>query len=186
MKFISSFFNYLRPGVLALALMLANVATASALTKVDDVRIGVSNERTRLVLDLSSRVNFEVFLLENPRRVVVDLPSLQWPGSLQPKSQGFIGDMRFGQFTADKSRLVLDLKQPATVSKSFILGKTSGLPVRLVIDMVPSTAAQFTEQVNADRLRNQQKTASAPAPAAKPVLQTPKPKKRKSQASDCH
>jgi len=161
--------------------VLASLVTANALTNVDDVRIGVSNERTRLVLDLSSRVDFDVFLLENPRRIVVDLPNLQWPDNLQPKPQGVIGGLRFGQFTADKSRLVLDLKQPATVSKNFILGKTSGLPVRLVIDLVAATPAQFTEQVTADRQRNRQKTASAPAPEAKPTLQTPKPKKRKAK-----
>ena len=181
MNFISSFCHYSRLGVLALALVLANLVTANALTNVDDVRIGVSNERTRLVLDLSSRVDFDVFLLENPRRIVVDLPNLQWPDNLQPKPQGVIGGLRFGQFTADKSRLVLDLKQPATVSKNFILGKTSGLPVRLVIDLVAATPAQFTEQVTADRQRNRQKTASAPAPVAKPILQTPKPKKRKAK-----
>ncbi len=163
-----------------MAVLLSNWAAASALTEVADVRLGVSKERTRLVIDLSSRVDFEVFLLENPRRVVVDLPSLKWPEALQTKQKGVIASLRFGQFTADTSRLVLDLSEPAVVGKSFILDKTSGLPVRLVVDLVPTNEAQFAQQANADRLRNQRQAAKPPE-VAPPSIVPPKPSRKASK-----
>ncbi|MGB0479176.1 MAG: AMIN domain-containing protein, partial [Parvibaculales bacterium] len=83
-------------GLLLVALLLVgNFASAFAAT-VKDIRLGVTKERTRIVLDLQSNVDFDIFLLDSPRRVVVDLPSLEWPEN-QPKEAGLVQKLRFGQ-----------------------------------------------------------------------------------------
>ncbi|MDB4106562.1 AMIN domain-containing protein, partial [bacterium] len=176
MKPLSHLANYLSAGAVSLALLAGGAVSAQASPNVTDVRIGSSNERTRLVLDLSERVSFKVFSLENPNRIVVDLPSLEWPEKLQPKVQGLIDSLRFGQFTASKSRLVIDLKTPSLVSKSFVLNRTSGLPVRLAIDLVEATPEKFAQQVRTDRASNKRQLAALPK-VTPPAVSSPSQKR---------
>lgn len=147
--------------------MTMGMTTSAMAEAVKDIRLGVTQERTRVVLDLSEKVDYRVFMLNNPRRVVVDLPSLQWPEE-PPKAGGLIGGIRFGQFTADKSRLVLDAAKPVKIAKSFILNPASGLPHRLVLDLVKTTAAGFDKQVKSDRATAAKRSVAKPAPAPMP------------------
>ena len=153
--------------------VLLLAAPSFAAGQVKDIRLGVSDARTRVVLDLGSKVDYDIFLLDNPRRVVVDLPSMDWPSEV-PKANGLVKNIRFGQFSEDKSRLVIDLTKPAKVAKSFLLDWSSGLPHRLVLDLVSSSSADFRTQVNKDRAAKR-KTTQQEAP---PVF-TPKPKSQK-------
>jgi N-acetylmuramoyl-L-alanine amidase len=165
-----------RTTLLALTLLSSSLAVAaadSATVAVKDIRLGVTAERTRLVLDLGAKVDFDIFLLDLPRRVVVDLPSLAWPKD-QPTVDGLVQKIRFGQFTADKSRLVVDAKGPVRVAKSFLLPPSSGLPHRLVIDLVKTGNKEFADQVAKDRAAKHSAKKAAPAPT--PF--TPKPRKQ--------
>ena len=164
------FFHRFTLSVMAVLLL---AAPSFAAGQVKDIRLGVSDARTRLVLDLGSKVDYDIFLLDNPRRVVVDLPSMDWPSEV-PKANGLVKNIRFGQFSEDKSRLVIDLTKPAKVAKSFLLDWSSGLPHRLVLDLVSSSSADFRTQVNKDRAAKR-KTTQQEAP---PVF-TPKPKSQK-------
>ena len=159
--------------MIAVMAMVFMAVPSLAAGEVKDIRLGVSDARTRVVLDLGSKVDYDTFLLDNPRRVVVDLPSMDWPSEV-PKANGLVKNIRFGQFSEDKSRLVIDLTKPAKVAKSFLLDKSSGLPHRLVLDLVSSSSADFRTQVNKDRAAKR-KTAQQEAP---PVF-TPKPKSQK-------
>ena len=165
-----------RTTLLALTLLSSSLAVAaadSATVAVKDIRLGVTAERTRLVLDLGAKVDFDIFLLDRPRRVVVDLPSLAWPKD-QPTVDGLVQKIRFGQFTADKSRLVIDAKGPVRVAKSFLLPPSSGLPHRLVIDLVKTGNKEFADQVAKDRAAKRSANKAAPAPT--PF--TPMPRKQ--------
>ena len=165
-----------RTTLLALTLLSSSLAVAaadSATVAVKDIRLGVTAERTRLVLDLGAKVDFDIFLLDRPRRVVVDLTSLAWPTD-QPTVDGLVQKIRFGQFTADKSRLVVDAKGPVRVAKSFLLPPSSGLPHRLVIDLVKTGNKEFADQVAKDRAAKHSAKKAAPAPT--PF--TPKPRKQ--------
>ena len=155
-----------RTTLLALTLLSSSLAVAaadSATVAVKDIRLGVTAERTRLVLDLGAKVDFDIFLLDRPRSVVVDLPSLAWPKD-QPTVDGLAQKIRFGQFTADKSRLVVDAKGPVRVAKSFLLPPSSGLPHRLVIDLVKTGNKEFADQVAKDRAAKHSAKKAAPAP----------------------
>jgi N-acetylmuramoyl-L-alanine amidase len=156
-----------RTTLLALTLLsssLAVVAAESATVAVKDIRLGVTAERTRLVLDLGAKVDFDIFLLDRP---------LAWPTD-QPTVDGLVQKIRFGQFTADKSRLVIDAKGPVRVAKSFLLPPSSGLPHRLVIDLVKTGNKEFADQVAKDRAAKRSANKAAPAPT--PF--TPMPRKQ--------
>ena len=168
MRFAKTTFGYLTYALAFVTIITLFGAPALAGT-VKDIRLGVSDERTRVVLDLSKDVKYSVFLLDNPRRVVVDLPTLDWP-SKTPPSDGLVAGVRFGQFTETQSRLVIDVAKPIKVAKDFVLKPASGLPHRLVIDLVPSNAAAFAKQVSKHRAAKKagSKKAARAAPPPPP------------------
>jgi N-acetylmuramoyl-L-alanine amidase len=160
--------------IVALSLFL--LSSASAATEVKNVRAGVTEERTRLVLDLSGKVDFKIFSLDNPRRVVVDFPAMSWPSDGPSlKDKGLVGNIRFGHFTDTQSRLVVDLKKPAIVGKAFTLAPASNLPHRFVIDLVETSGEKFAAQVARDRAAKQR--VATPKAAPEPEIKTPTKKR---------
>ncbi len=156
--------------VFVVSLFLAS--SVSAAPEVSSLRIGASKERTRLVLDMTQNVSFKIFSLDNPRRVVIDFPTVVWPSDdNSAKAQGLINKIRFGHFTDTQSRLVIDLSRPAVVAKSFTLAPASGLPHRFVIDLTETSASKFSQQVQDDRAKKQ--SVAAPAPQPEPELKSP-------------
>ncbi len=77
------------------------------------------------------------FTLSNPDRVVVDVPQVRATGvALPPNYQGrLVRNIRFGQFDASTSRLVIDMAIPAKIVR---VGPEGGN--RLVVEVAPSEA----------------------------------------------
>ena len=61
---------------------------AAGQTVVTDLRVGENAKTTRFVLDLSDRVEFRVFTLADPYRVVIDLPAVGWRLPVRPLPEG--------------------------------------------------------------------------------------------------
>ena len=115
----------------------ANGASAAAPVQVSDVRLWSGPEGTRLVLDLSAPARYEVFTLQNPDRVVVDLARAEL--ALRkglPKGQGRVKTVRAGPQAGGGLRLVLDLDSAQTV-KSFAVGPDGTSGHRLVVELPP-------------------------------------------------
>src|ERR1051326_2067891 len=55
-----------------------SVGATAALPVVLSARIGEHSDRTRFVVELSDPVEFRVFTLANPDRVVIDMPEVLW------------------------------------------------------------------------------------------------------------
>lgn len=135
-------------GVLAVFLVVgqSSLGQASrAAPVVLGVRTGEQPTATRFVLDLSEAIEFRVFVLPNPYRVVIDLPEVDW--RVEPTAdigQGLIRNFRFGLFEAGVSRVVLDVDGPVRVQRSFLLPPNGAFPHRFVLDIAPVNAADFT------------------------------------------
>jgi N-acetylmuramoyl-L-alanine amidase len=99
-------------------------------------------QRTRFVAFLSKAVDFRIFEMTDPFRIVVDLPEadIQVPGA---KERGLVLSSRSGLLSPGKSRIVIDLIEPALVEKSELLPSENGAPARLVIDLVKSSYKAF-------------------------------------------
>ena len=126
---------------LALLLVLAGApgARLSAGPSVArDARVGGDLQRTRFVADLSKEVDFRLFTLADPYRVIVDLPDVkfQLPAGLGDEGRGLVAAYRFGLVAEGKARVVIDLTEPALVDKAFVLPPKDGQPARLVIDLI--------------------------------------------------
>ncbi len=143
-------------GVLALT---ASSATADPPTgRVTSVRFGGEGNATRIVIESDAALKYHVFLLATgANRVVVDLPRVRWSiNGLTTESgagagTGVVASYRYAHNTATTSRLVLDLAQPATVAREFVLaGKGKDEPHRIVIDLDPTTTKAFADAATGD------------------------------------
>jgi N-acetylmuramoyl-L-alanine amidase len=126
--------------VLAGPLLLSS-GPAFAATQVKDVRIWSDAEGTRIVLDLSAHARHEVFTLENPDRVVIDLKGgeLAVP-ERSVELRGPVKALRSGRQPNEVLRLVLDLDGARKVN-SFLIDAEGSAGARLVVDLVPPGAA---------------------------------------------
>ena len=133
---------------LCLSLMLAG--TSALLAKdidISGIRFGQNGEVTRFVLDVSEKAEPSIFLLADPYRVVIDLPEADWRASDKVKGEGAVDGFRHGLFAPGIYRIVLDLKTPAVVKKSFHLAPRGGYDHRLVIDLETTSRTQFLTAV---------------------------------------
>lgn len=147
----------------------ARAATATA----TDLRVGVHTDRTRLVVDLSSKVDVSIFAVVEPNRLIVDLPEIEWRFPSDASQRGGIIDaVRYGLMQPGVSRLVLDLKQPARVANSYVMPPSEGKAFRLVLDLMSTDQASFLAAARAQPAPAQQQAALAPPPAA-PVAPPP-------------
>ena len=122
---------------------LALLATAGALraAEIKDLRVWASPESTRVVLDLSGAVDYKLFPLTGPDRLVLDLQAstLSSGFRLQDVAKGALRQVRTGKQGDRDLRIVLDLNETAR-PKSFLLPPAEGHGHRLVIDL-PTAAA---------------------------------------------
>jgi N-acetylmuramoyl-L-alanine amidase len=86
-------------------------------------------DKTHLVFTLSREVAARVFSMERPDRVIVDLPEVNFhlPAEAGQKRAGAISSFRYGLFAAGRSRVVIDLAQPALVSRVEVATDASGI-----------------------------------------------------------
>ena len=126
-----------------------------------DARVVGDQHRVRFVADLSEPVRPAVFTLAEPYRIVVDLPEVRFalPEHIGSSGRGLISAFRYGLISLGKSRIVIDVSVPVLIDKSFVTEASNGQPARLVIDIVPTTAAKFAEATQA--YREQHKIAAA-------------------------
>ena len=113
-----------------------------------DARIGGDLSRTRFVADISAAVDFRVFALADPYRVIVDLPEVKFlmPSGVGSKGKGLVSAFRYGLFATGKSRIVIDTVEPVLIEKAFVRKAENGQPARLVIDLVRTTKEEFEKQ----------------------------------------
>ena len=123
-------------------------SSAHALT-VNDARIGLHPDKTRLVIELSEMSKFRAFVLTEPWRLVIDLPTFDWQAGVisKPKASAVKG-IRQGELQAGVSRIVIDLKQPVIINNAFLLRKNADKPNRLVVDFTKTSAAEFAQHDN--------------------------------------
>ena len=113
--------------------------TASA-TQIRNARLWRSDDKLRLVFDLSGPVNYKTFSLTAPERLIIDLSGAGLSGDFSQlvlKNSG-ITSIRSGHFGKADTRIVLDLATPMQLT-SFLLPPQDGQGHRLVLDLTSTT-----------------------------------------------
>ncbi|MBL4645513.1 MAG: N-acetylmuramoyl-L-alanine amidase, partial [Rhizobiales bacterium] len=114
-----------------------------------DARAAGNQERTRFVIDLDGAVKFAAFTLADPYRVVIDVTEINFDGLTEHsrEGRGLIGTFRYGLIAKGKSRMVLDLAEPARIDEAFVLEPVEDQPGRIVFDLVPTSRKLFLDSV---------------------------------------
>lgn len=160
------------------ALVLVWVALAfpaAAEPAVIAARVGPTPERTRFVLEFSEPVSFTVLTLSDPYRIVVDLPEVVWqlPPETGTKGGGLVARYRYGQFEPGTQRVVIDLTGPAKVHGAFMAAPEAGRLHRLVVDLEPTPAKSFAEDIITRQIAGAPGPTAAGLQAAAPPPQAP-------------
>jgi N-acetylmuramoyl-L-alanine amidase len=128
------------------ALLARQGLTATAnVPMVIGLKLGETKERSRFTVELSDPVDVRIFTLTNPNRVVIDMPDVQWrlPDAARPSGRAAVKSYRYGQFRKGNGRLIVDLNMPVKVAAPEMLAPEGGSGFRLVLDLTPTTPADF-------------------------------------------
>lgn len=123
-------------GRLALLALLLLPLTAHA-ASVDDIRVWRAPDHTRVVFDLSGGIDYNLFTLDNPDRVVIDISDSELRADLAAVDldESPVLGIRAAQRDGSNLRIVLDLGGRVK-AESFTLGANGDFKDRLVVDLV--------------------------------------------------
>lgn len=129
---------------------LAGSATAGAAdaSEIRQVRFGGDDGETRIVVELSSEMEFRAFTVSDPSmRLVVDIPRAAWSVAGLETGEGLgyglVDDFRFFDRSANASRIVFELDGPSVIVGQFGIPANADNPHhRLVVDLRRVEAVQ--------------------------------------------
>ena len=131
---------------------------------VESVRLLQTLDRTRLVFDLSGSISYDIFDLNNPDRVVIDIADAELSTDFArlDYSNSPIKSIRSAARNGNGLRIVVDLVSMVDHS-SFTQAANGDLQDRLVLDLLDSSNADITtaRTVPARQQRNQRSTRKA-------------------------
>lgn len=127
-----------------LALFLVVAPAVAAETVIHGIRTGENASSTRVVIDLKAKPVWNLFVLANPYRIVVDIENAEWDLKARPDPpRGLVTSLRYGRFATDTGRIVLESAEAAVAAKQFVLPPQAGHGYRLVLDLRPASDSQF-------------------------------------------
>jgi N-acetylmuramoyl-L-alanine amidase len=131
-----------------IGIVFAIVAVSATAGEVRNLRVWAGPDSTRAVLDLDQRVEYSLFTLDNPARIVIDIEGagLDRELLLDEEHSGVIRSVRHGVRNGHDLRVVLDLEAGAR-PQSFLLAPAGEYGHRLVVDLYPEDAQSPDERV---------------------------------------
>lgn len=147
----------------------ANPRSTNDFPVATDAKLEQSGETVRLTMTLSRPVAVETSVTAAPDRIIVDLPSVNFqvqPGAGRAGA-GFVSAFRYGLFTPDRSRIIIELSQPATVARAEVRERRGGFG-ELVIELKRASRADFQAAASESAARRRD-TAPQLVEPAKPA-----------------
>lgn len=152
---------------------------AAKQVKVDSLRFWTAPDSTRLVFGVSSNPVHNVFLLDNPSRLVIDFKNTYKKRSIiqPPASHPILARIRSAPRNKSNLRVVIDLKRPIN-PKSFVLKPNKTYGHRLVVDLkhseqstrIAKIAKKTTTGIAKKTVPSPVKTVTSSNPAKKLVI----------------
>ncbi|MCK2184340.1 N-acetylmuramoyl-L-alanine amidase [Halomonas getboli] len=172
-------------GLLTLAALAPSWALAAT---VDNLRLWAAPDHARLVFDLSSAAQANVFSLDDPRRLVIDLADTRLEADVDrlDLEGSAIRDVRTGVRHGDDLRVVLELNREVE-PRHFSLAPNEQYGNRLVVDLEypgesavedpidPIEAMIRDQEIAADRAQTQARVQGQDQAAVTPAQATAKP-----------
>lgn len=146
---------------------------ASTIAAAIDVTADAAKTTFKVVL--SKPVAARASVMERPDRVIVDLPEVTFhlAGEAGRKKEGVIASFRYGLFAPGRSRVVMDLTQPAQVSRLTVQPNPVDGTAELIVELTKTDRTAFRKAA-AENAAAVQITPAPPPPAmsrdARPVV----------------
>ncbi|MDR3290503.1 MAG: N-acetylmuramoyl-L-alanine amidase [Rickettsiales bacterium] len=105
---------------------------------VSNIRLNTGKYTERIVIDNSTKINYNPFLLKNPDRLVIDLQSTENYNVKAPSfaSNEVVDSLRIGKFSNTDSRIVFDLNiKPKSIKDFYLKPDKNNKYHRIVIDL---------------------------------------------------
>ena len=114
-----------------------------------NLRIGQGAGSARVVFDATSDFHYNVFLLNNPKRLVIDIDDMSVSHAIEntKDKNNLVGRVRVGTLENHKKRIVFDLQKNVIIKKVFMLSPQSNFNWRLAIDVNAASEKEFTDKV---------------------------------------
>jgi N-acetylmuramoyl-L-alanine amidase len=127
--------------------------------------VEAEGSKTRFKVTLSKAVTAQVSLMERPDRVIIDLPEVAFhlPAEAGRSREGLVASYRYGLFAPGRSRVVMELTQPAVVSGMTTTPDATGAATILTIELSRADRDEFR--------RSAAENAPPAKEAAVPVVQ---------------
>ena len=145
--------TFLSSGAGLLLLSIVPTGEAHGTPQFVAVRIWPASSYTRATLESTRPLQHKYFLLDNPRRLVVDIQGASLDSVVQSlpqklsRSDPYVAGIRVGQFNPDTIRVVMDLKT-AVNPQVFALTPVANFKHRLVIDLYPTQAVALAQEAD--------------------------------------
>jgi N-acetylmuramoyl-L-alanine amidase len=154
----NSFLTYAFSGLI---MGLGLCAPAHAMIEVSGVRLGIHEDKTRLVIDLSHEARFKVLETDTPTRFQLKLFNTQLPQqyTTTQKGKGYIAGYYFTQAPQNSIILNVESKSAAKLAKAFPLTKASDGPYRLVVDIKPDKSKTSKKQKDVPKGKRAERTS---------------------------
>jgi len=138
--------HHYRWGSLHIAVSLALILClpqAYAASTIKSARVWPAQDYTRLTLESNNEIRYNMFIVNDPNRLVIDLDKVELGEALNELTKKisdndpYIKSARVGRFKPGVVRLVLDLKSEVK-PQIFVLKPVSEYGYRLVLDVYPA------------------------------------------------
>jgi N-acetylmuramoyl-L-alanine amidase len=128
-----------------------------------DLQVSGDMSATRLSFTLSASVASSVTVLVKPDRLVLDLPEVnfQLPADAARRAKGLAKSVRYGLIGPGRSRIVIELAQPALPGRVGTSPILNGAATSLDIELRKADRDSFAKAAQAER-----REASVPVPVA--------------------
>lgn len=119
-----------------LLLLLASGSAAAQAVALKDVRVWGSPDSTRVVLDLTAPITYNLFTLSGPERIVIDVDAIDadLKSFAIPAPAGVVKGVRFGERGRSGLRIVIDVNEKVE-AKGFLTPPNETYGHRLVVDL---------------------------------------------------
>lgn len=118
-------------------------------TTISDVRLSTfSNGTGRIVIESKKKIDPKIFTLENPKRLVMDIPKTDILAAVQKKdfkTSSVVSRVRFGKPQQGVSRIVIDLGNNITESHFTLPPENNKGIWRFVLDLKPSNPVKSVD-----------------------------------------
>ncbi len=142
--------SFLSALICLFSVVFFNQSALASNTAIKSVHVGLTPDYTRISLESNQPLQYELSMLDNPHRVIIDLSNTTISPTLASLPQKvdaidpLVQKVRIGQFKPDVIRLVFDLKAHV-VPRTFVVAPKDNIGHRLILEIYhPDKASKIS------------------------------------------